>query len=283
MKLRIGILGMSDNRMTSVLLSELASFGVRPDVQFLLKPKLRMQVQRVRRKLRGAGVGPTIARIVQALTAGRATPPHPGQRSAEGVERGGEVHFVRDFNSAECRGLIQASNLDLLIVLADTLIGRGTFSIPRVGCLNAHPGWLPAYRGLGSTLSMLRDGYAPAITVHFIDEGIDTGPVLLRRTIDLRAAGATLEAEALWAREAAALLVDAMHLIEQSGDRVPVLDTFLEPSRMTRGFPAREARVLMDRIAMPDARVGLRPMDTAEASSGAHLRAAGARTGGNAR
>jgi methionyl-tRNA formyltransferase len=239
---------MSDNRMTPALLIALAGLGVRPDVQFLLRPTLRVQLQRLSRKLKGAGVAATVARVKQAFAGPRAMHTEMRGDVARGENRR-KVYLVRNFNAASCRALIRASDLDLLIVMTDTIIGRGTFSIPRYGCLNAHPGWLPAYRGLGSTLSMLRDGYAPAITVHFIDEGIDTGPVLLRRTIDARAAGATLEAEALWAREAATLVVEAIRIIEESDTRVPVLDTFLEPSRMTRGIPANEARSIMDGIA----------------------------------
>ena len=60
--------------------------------------------------------------------------------------------------------------------------------IPRVGVLNVHPGWLPAYRGAMVYFWVLKNGEEQGgVTVHWIDEGIDTGPILARRTFRLTA------------------------------------------------------------------------------------------------
>ena len=32
---------------------------------------------------------------------------------------------------------------------------------------------------------MLKDGYLPAVTIHAVDCGVDTGPVILRRQLDI--------------------------------------------------------------------------------------------------
>jgi folate-dependent phosphoribosylglycinamide formyltransferase PurN len=240
---------MTDNRMTPALLAELQNLGLSPDVLFLLKPTTRVQIQRLLRKLRGAGLGPTIQRITQALLCKWVATPPAAQNHCSSTDVKQEIHLVSDFNSESCRKLVRKADLDILILMTDTIIRRSTFSIPRIGCLNAHPGWLPAYRGLGSTLAMLRDGRAPAITIHFIDEGIDTGPVIIRRILDPRAVGASSEAELRWARAAAALIIEAFRKIENCKNRIEVLDTFIEPSNMTRGFPARKARVLLSLIS----------------------------------
>ena len=58
--------------------------------------------------------------------------------------------------------------------------------IPRRGVLNIHPGWLPAYRGAMAYFWVLRNGeQSGGVTVHWIDEGIDTGPILARRQFRL--------------------------------------------------------------------------------------------------
>ena len=246
--MRVGVLGMTDNRMTPALLAELQNLRLSPDVLFLLKPTTRVQIQRLLRKLRGAGLGPTIQRITQALVGMLATSRPAAQNHPCSMDAKKEVHLVSNVDSEACRELVRKANLDLLILMTDMIISRATFSIPRIGCLNAHPGWIPAYRGLGSTLAMLRDGFAPAISVHFIDEGIDTGPVIVRRTIDLRAAGSSSNAEIKWAREAAVLISEAVRMIEKAENRVKVLDTFLEPSNMTRGFSSHVARTLLHLI-----------------------------------
>lgn len=244
MTLKIGVLGMADNRITPMFVSAMASAGWEPSVQVLLRPGLRGQRRRLVRKIRSAGLIATARRVVDAIRRSRSA--DPGQSR----ER---IFLVSDLNSDETRDLLVAEDLDLLIALTDTLLGRGTFSLARLGCLNAHPGWLPRYRGLGSTLAMLRDGLSPAVTVHFIDEGIDTGPVLARRSIDPRGAGLGSEAESIWVSEAADLLSDVLHRLKRSEDGV--IDTFLEPSSMTRGFPARYAKQLVSQLTDPAARL----------------------------
>lgn len=56
-------------------------------------------------------------------------------------------------------------------------------SQPRIGFLNAHPGLLPEYRGVDPVCWSLHRGDPQGATVHFMDEGIDTGPILLRRAM----------------------------------------------------------------------------------------------------
>ena len=59
--------------------------------------------------------------------------------------------------------------------------------LPRFGVLNIHPGWLPAYRGAMAYFWVLHNGSDPGgVSVHWIDEGIDTGEILERRFFRIR-------------------------------------------------------------------------------------------------
>jgi phosphoribosylglycinamide formyltransferase-1 len=50
--------------------------------------------------------------------------------------------------------------------------------------VNIHPSLLPAFPGLASWKQALDYGAKVAgCTVHFIDEGMDTGPIILQRTV----------------------------------------------------------------------------------------------------
>jgi phosphoribosylglycinamide formyltransferase-1 len=54
------------------------------------------------------------------------------------------------------------------------------------GVINVHPALLPAFPGLDAVGQAL--AYAVkvfGVTVHFVDEGVDTGPVILQRAIEL--------------------------------------------------------------------------------------------------
>lgn len=55
--------------------------------------------------------------------------------------------------------------------------------------INVHPSLLPAFPGLGSIQQALDYGVKVfGVTVHFVDRGVDTGPVILQRALELPAA-----------------------------------------------------------------------------------------------
>ncbi len=52
--------------------------------------------------------------------------------------------------------------------------------------INVHPALLPAFPGLGAVEQALAYGVKVfGVTVHFVDEGVDTGPIVLQRAIEL--------------------------------------------------------------------------------------------------
>ena len=52
--------------------------------------------------------------------------------------------------------------------------------------VNVHPGLLPAFPGLGAIKQALEHGVKVAgVTVHFVDEGVDSGPILLQEAFEL--------------------------------------------------------------------------------------------------
>jgi phosphoribosylglycinamide formyltransferase-1 len=63
--------------------------------------------------------------------------------------------------------------------------------------INVHPALLPAFPGLDAAAQAVAYGVKVfGVTVHFVDEGVDTGPVILQRAIELpdaRSAGEVLE------------------------------------------------------------------------------------------
>ncbi len=54
--------------------------------------------------------------------------------------------------------------------------------------VNVHPAMLPAFPGLDAIGQALAAGVdATGVTVHFVDEGVDTGPVILQRRVEVPA------------------------------------------------------------------------------------------------
>jgi phosphoribosylglycinamide formyltransferase-1 len=65
--------------------------------------------------------------------------------------------------------------------------------------INVHPALLPAFPGVGAVEQAVAHGVKVfGVTVHFVDEGVDTGPIIAQRALELpRAAGARAVQEAL--------------------------------------------------------------------------------------
>jgi phosphoribosylglycinamide formyltransferase 1 len=56
--------------------------------------------------------------------------------------------------------------------------------------INVHPALLPAFPGLGAVEQAVAYGVKVfGVTVHFVDEGVDTGPIILQRAVELPGAG----------------------------------------------------------------------------------------------
>ncbi|MEC1023237.1 phosphoribosylglycinamide formyltransferase [Bacillus paralicheniformis] len=74
------------------------------------------------------------------------------------------------------------------IVLAGymRLIGDTLLSAYRNKIINIHPSLLPAFPGIDAIGQAYRAGVKVAgITVHYVDEGMDTGPIIAQRAVEL--------------------------------------------------------------------------------------------------
>jgi phosphoribosylglycinamide formyltransferase-1 len=86
--------------------------------------------------------------------------------------------------------------------------------------INVHPALLPAFRGLRAVEQAVEYGVKVfGVTVHFVDEGIDTGPVILQRAVELDAGGVEEVMERLRPIEHA-LLPEAVRLLASGAVRI---------------------------------------------------------------
>jgi methionyl-tRNA formyltransferase len=83
----------------------------------------------------------------------------------------------------EIRGL----NPDVIVVMAyGQILPRGVLEIPKIACLNLHASLLPRWRGAAPIQAAIAAGdRKTGITVMYMDEGLDTGDILLERTINI--------------------------------------------------------------------------------------------------
>jgi len=87
--------------------------------------------------------------------------------------------------------------------------------------INVHPALLPAFPGIGSVEQAIAYGVKVfGVTVHFVDEGVDTGPIILQRAIDLPAATEAQEVRATLRPIEHELLCEAVRLIARDAVRI---------------------------------------------------------------
>ena len=92
-----------------------------------------------------------------------------------------------ELNSEEFRKLIKTYDPDLFISIASPVIFKEELiKIPRLGCINIHTAPLPWYRGMLPSFWQLYHGEKEAgITIHRIDEGIDTGDIIIQHSLPI--------------------------------------------------------------------------------------------------
>lgn len=96
-----------------------------------------------------------------------------------GARYGMIVHAAGNLNGAHAAQVLRECGADLGVVLGTRILKSGTFSVPRMGCINLHKGKVPEYRGMPPGFWELYDGAASAgVTVHFVNQGLDTGDIV---------------------------------------------------------------------------------------------------------
>jgi methionyl-tRNA formyltransferase len=83
--------------------------------------------------------------------------------------------------------LLANFNADVMVVAAyGLLLPAAVLRIPRLGCINIHPSLLPRWRGAAPIQRTIHAGDSKtAVTIMQMEEGLDTGPILLTREYTL--------------------------------------------------------------------------------------------------
>lgn len=93
------------------------------------------------------------------------------------------VYCVANHNDASCRELLAAEKPDVLSLGGTRIIKPSILETPRRATVNSHPGLLPWLRGSASVGWALYKDMKQGATAHFIDPGIDTGDIIVRREL----------------------------------------------------------------------------------------------------
>ena len=91
------------------------------------------------------------------------------------------VYRVSDPNSEKFHDVLRQVGADIVLNQTELLLKKETLEIPSVGFLNRHASLLPHFRGrLASFWAHAHEPPSHGITIHFVDEGIDTGDIIVQ-------------------------------------------------------------------------------------------------------
>jgi methionyl-tRNA formyltransferase len=146
----------------------------------------------------------------------RALPLVGARTGASAPQRAGELGMP----VLEVARLDDPATVAALAAFAPDVIAVACFSLrlppailrlPRLGCLNVHPSLLPANRGPDPLFWTFRHGdVQTGTTVHLMDAGLDTGPILCQRPVPVPDGISEAELERTCAEIGGGLLVEAV-------------------------------------------------------------------------
>jgi methionyl-tRNA formyltransferase len=90
------------------------------------------------------------------------------------------IAVCNDQNAPDSLAQLKEWSPDLIIFTGGNIVRKQLLDVPRLGLLNVHLGLLPEIRGMSSPEWSLLKHVPVGVTVHYMDAGIDTGPILLR-------------------------------------------------------------------------------------------------------
>jgi methionyl-tRNA formyltransferase len=119
--------------------------------------------------------------------AGRGQKLHPSPVHAAALERDIPARTPTSLKVAAEEAAFAALGLDAAVVVAyGLLLPKAILAAPRLGCLNIHASLLPRWRGAAPIQRALMAGDAETgVTIMQMDEGLDTGPMLLQECVPI--------------------------------------------------------------------------------------------------
>jgi methionyl-tRNA formyltransferase len=115
-------------------------------------------------------------------------------------------------NNADFRAQLETIEPDAIVVVAyGRIIPPWMLALPRLGCINLHGSLLPKYRGAAPIQWAVAMGDAfTGNTTMLLEEGLDTGPILLQQTLEIEPDQTAADLFPILAAKGAPLVVETL-------------------------------------------------------------------------
>ncbi|KIN78362.1 methionyl-tRNA formyltransferase [Sulfitobacter mediterraneus] len=149
--------------------------------------------------------------------AGRGKKDRPSPVQARAEQLGFEVRHPVSLKTPEAQADFAALGADVAVVVAYGLIlPQAVLDAPARGCLNIHASLLPRWRGAAPIHRAIMAGDAETgVCIIQMEAGLDTGPVLLRKTTPIGAEETTAQLHDRLSQMGAGAIVEALGRLDQ--------------------------------------------------------------------
>lgn len=141
--------------------------------------------------------------------------PSPVQKAAQ--EKSLPVFTPQTLKTAEQQAQFAALSIDAAIVVAyGLLLPKAILEAPRLGCFNTHASLLPRWRGAAPIQRAIMAGdKETGMTIMKMDEGLDTGPIILSRSIPITDNTTTAKLSNELSHIGAELIIETLSTLEK--------------------------------------------------------------------
>lgn len=189
--MKIGLITQKNSNYGLLLLDALKRENIPVDVVIVIKPTLMSYVKKFFYYSKKNGFLDTVLFSIHYLRTNFS--PEPLSDKQKKISRDydsytNQLFVVTSLNDESLIKSLNENKMDLLLLGQSGIIPKSVIKTPNIGILNAHPGILPMYQGLDPFFWAIfnNDFNNVGSTLHFVNEGIDTGPILLMKKYEWR-------------------------------------------------------------------------------------------------
>lgn len=102
-------------------------------------------------------------------------------------ENGIPIHYTNDVHNEQTLAFLHIHQPDIIFLNHfNQIIKKEILAIPSVGVFNLHPGKIPEYKGNFPTFwALLKGENSIGVTLHRVDEGLDTGGIVAEKILKI--------------------------------------------------------------------------------------------------
>jgi len=188
---KLAILTIKNSVFGKKTLNELKNKGIKVSAVIVINQPLKYYLRQLLSVLKRTGILQTFYFSVERVLKGflnSVTIKSQNDLILDYEKLAETVYYTNGTNSESTLNMLKDISPGILILGQTGIVKKNLLEIPALGTLNAHPAVLPDYRGIDcNRWAILNDDWDKiGCTVHWVDAGVDTGRIILKKRYEFR-------------------------------------------------------------------------------------------------